>query len=619
MYPELHKFPYFAYDTETTGLQYRRDVVFGFSISTPDGADYYYDIRENPRSIQWFNDAMVHYRGTIICHNASFDYRMSHYTGLYLPLERIDDTVIRAALINEWEKGYSLDYLGEKYLGATKDTEIYEEAARLLGGRATRNVQIGKISQLPSSVVGAYAKQDTRLTLDLWLWQEEEIKSQDIRKIVDFERSVMPIIISTEMAGVNVDLDQAERSKLALTKKIDIMTRNLSRETGFEVNVNSAAHMKQIFKPKEKRGGGWETSDGIPIASTPKGAASLSAESLRGIGEGIAMDILKIRSLIKTRDTFIDKYVIQSNVGSRVYPNINQMKGESGGTYSGRLSYTGVALQQIPSRNPDIARIVKSLFLPDEGCEWGDTDMASFEVRVAAHLMNDNNILSAYRSDPRADFHQIVADILNIPRTASYSGQINAKQTNLSLIFGSGIGTIAEKMGLDWELSSFTDKETGELITYKKAGEEMQLFAAKYDKHVPGVRSFLKLAEQTAKNRSWVYTRMGRHLRFGKGQNYPHKAGGLLIQANAADINKQCWKISKELLAQFGTRLTLNVHDSFSFSCPQDQNWVEVMQYFQKRITEETQDMRAPILLDIKPTGKNWYDSYNKEEIMLDA
>jgi DNA polymerase-1 len=419
MYPQLEKFDRFAFDTETTGLQYRKDVVFGFSLSTPDGKDYYYDIRENPKIIQWFNDAVRDYEGTIICHNASFDFRMSYFTGLYLPLEQLDDTAIRAALINEWERSYSLDNLGEKHIGATKDTEIYEEAAQLLGGRATRNVQIGRIHELPSHIVSPYAKKDTRITLDLWDWQQSEIERQGIQRIVKFERAVMPQLIRTEMAGVNVDLEQADKSYKELDKRVYQLTKSISHQAGFDVNVNSAAHMKRIFEPRRASSGGWETKDGISIASTPKGAASLAADSLRVIGEGIAADILKVRSLMKTRDTFIEKYVINSNIGGRVYPNINQMKGEAGGTYSGRLSYTGVALQQIPSRNPTIAAIVKPLFLPDDDCEWGDTDMASFEVRVAAHLMNDRNILSAYDANPRADFHQIVADIMGIPRTAS--------------------------------------------------------------------------------------------------------------------------------------------------------------------------------------------------------
>ena len=115
--PDLHRYPYFSIDTEDTGLRYKVDKVFGISISTPDNQDFYWDIRKQPRIKEWLNDQTRYYRGTIVAHNASFDYRMLNDSGIYLPLEIMDDTVIRASCINEHLMAYGLDYLAKKYLG----------------------------------------------------------------------------------------------------------------------------------------------------------------------------------------------------------------------------------------------------------------------------------------------------------------------------------------------------------------------------------------------------------------------------------------------------------------------------------------------------------------------
>jgi len=313
---------------------------------------------------------------------------------------------------------------------------------------------------------------------------------------------------------------------------------------------------------------------------------------------GAAM-ILEQRSLIKTRDTFLKGHVLDSAVGGRVYPTINQSKVEGGGTGTGRLSIQGPAMQQIPSRNKEVAALVKPCFLPDEGHVWLDADMASFEVRVFAHLAG---IGQAYVDDPHMDFHQWVADLTGLVRNAEYGGQPNAKQLNLSMIFNSGNGAIAETMGMDWHWDQFTDK-TGKLIRYKKPGKEAMAVIDTYHKKLPGVKRLAEGCKNKAIKRGYIFTKYGRHLRFPRGWK-TYKASGLLIQATAADINKENIRLITDVLQPMGGHLLLNTHDSYSMSIPEDVWWKDAFEEVRRAVERPVLDV--PLILDLSGHGNNW-------------
>ena len=603
IFPNLQQFDYFAYDTETTGLRYKVDTVFGFSISTPDGQNYYYDVRETPKAVDWLNDSARVYDGTIICHNASFDYRMSDHSGIYLPLEQLDDTVTRACLIDEHLFAYDLDSLGKKYLGVGKYGDIYRELADIFGGRATRNVQMPNLWKAPSKLVAPYAKADTRTTLDLWEWQRGEITRQNLHDIVAFELEVMPALIRAEIRGIRVDLDYAQMAFDKLTPFLVEQQGIINKIAGEEVNVNSSPQIKAIFNPIEVADGLWTASDGTPIGTTPKGGPSINAEILRGMDTPLSNAIIDLRSLIKTRDTFLGKHVMEHAIGDYVYPTINQNKGEDGGTGTGRLSITGPALQQIPTRNKETAAIIKPCFLPPEGMVWTDCDESSFEVRCFADLIGNQQIVNAYQSNPLLDLHQYVADLTGLPRGASYAGQPNAKQLNLSMIFNSGNGAIADKMGMAWEWNEFTARN-GDKIRYKKAGKEAEEVIARYHKRITGVRELANRDKKIAENQGFLTTYFGRKLRFPRGYK-SYKASGLRIQATAADLNKENWLLIEEQLGKDGEfgHLLLNTHDSYSLALPED--WKPHYNRIKKALEEEGR-LKVPLILDWSGTGHNW-------------
>lgn len=599
--------PYIGFDTEGTGTKWPTDRLFGFSVATPDGSTIYLDIRHHGNAIDWFNDEMSRFQGIVICHNASFDYKMSESSSLYLPLDRLDDTVIRQCLIDEHEHSFSLDYLSDKYLGERKESEIYEELARLFGGRATRGVQMKNLHLASPEVVAPYARKDALLALRLWEWQQAEIKKQEIEKICAFERRVMAPLIKAEMRGIRVNPTLAEQAMAKLTLIIDSEQAELNALVGRDLNVNSPKQVKEVFSPKQDERGEWVTDSGVYLPMTGSGNASMDAEVLRGMeNDRRAQLILSVRSTIKTRDTFLGGHVLGHMVGGRVYPNINQNKGEDGGTGTGRLSYTDPALQQIPSRNKKVASIVKPVFLPDEDCDWLSLDANSYEVRTFAHLVNNQMILDRYAADEMADFHQMVADLTGLPRNATYSGQANAKQLNLSLLFNSGRGAIAEKLGLPWEWSSFRNGD--KVFKYKRAGPEADAVIDLYHQRVPGVKELADRAKGAAEAYGYVQTKHGRRLRFPNGWK-TYKASGLAIQATAADLNKEMWIVTENL--GMGRHLIMNVHDSYELNVPKGTDAVALKNELQSQWRERAPWFRVPLVLDLNGIGATYWEAQN--------
>jgi hypothetical protein len=224
-----------------------------------------------------------------------------------------------------------------------------------------------------------------------------------------------------------------------------------------------------------------------------------------------------------------------------------------------------------------------------------------------AHLVAAYNtsLVEIYRQNPELDFHQWVADMTNLVRDATYTGQPNAKQLNLSMIFNQGKGATAAKMGMPWEWAEFVDRRTGKLIRYKKAGQEALEVIEKYHARVQGVRTLANRASRYAESREEIQTAMGRRLRFPNGYE-SYKASGILIQATSADINKRNWLVVNEALGNDG-HLILNTHDSYSMALEQG-NWEKTLKRVKEAI-EDTSDinLRVPLILDIDGAGHNWW------------
>jgi DNA polymerase I-like protein with 3'-5' exonuclease and polymerase domains len=613
-YPDdLCKFEVIALDTETTGLNWPADHMFGWSIATPEWEEYY-DIRENPESLAWLRDQLARFQGLVVFHNASFDIKMLSSQGVTVNPLQVDDTSIRECLINEhratrfpWTKtvsSYSLDALAADYLGETKVSDIYEALAAEFGGKPTRSAQILNLQRAPAELVRPYAIKDAQLTLGVWFAQNNEIKRQKLEQVLQFERDTFPHVLDQEMRGMRVDLDLARQTQNELHIEVDREKSKLVNIAGQPLNVNSTPQIRAYYNPIETPNG-WTLSDGTPCGTTDKGNPSIDNDVLQSIAhrDPVAAQIIKIRSLIRTADTFLGKHILGHAVNGRVYPNINQVASEDGGTKTGRFSYVKPALQQIPNRNKAIAAKVKPCFLPDEGQVWLDCDKNSFEVRVFGHLVGrfNSSLVDQYKADPNTDLHEWVAGLMGVPRNPTATGGANAKQLNLSMIFNSGKGAIAKRLGMPTTPDEFED-EYGHVIKFDRSGPEGEVVIKRYHKHMQGVNALVDEAKKRAIRRGYLRTMYGRHLRFPRKYKV-FKASGILIQATAADINKENWHIINNELGDRG-RLMLNTHDSYSLSVDEDkvgEAWRDVKRGIERPL------LRVPLILDLNGVGDNWW------------
>lgn len=591
-----------AIDTETPNLDWHSGTKpFGISVST-DEDDYYWDVRKTPEVVKWLTDELPRAQ-MVVAHNAKFDIHMLSNIGITAG-GKFDCTMTRAALIDEHLLKYDLDYLGEKYVGVGKDSDIYEELAEMFGGRPTRNAQAPNFHRAPVYLMAKYAKQDTNTTLRLWKWQQGAIAREGLEQICEFERQLMRQLVKMEANGVPVDINAAERAMDNIGIEITSLHRNLNNTAGFEVNYNPSGSIAKLFEPKQNEKGDWVLNDGTVADKTEGGKASINADVLRRMKHPAAATILRLRKLARARDVFLEKHVLGHQYNGRVYPTINQTKNDDeAGTGTGRLSYTGPALQQMSSRDKEMAAIVRAVFIPEKGQKWLKMDWAQMDFRMFAHYLNDETILQKYRDDADTDFHRVTADITGLPRSARYAGDANAKQINLGMVFGMGKGKLAWEMGLPYTVEMKRGRE------FFVPGVEAEEVFNRYHSNIPGVAGLLENAANIARNRGYVRTVMDRHIHFPGGQ-FIHKAGGLIFQGSAADAMKQKIMEVGEYAEQNDSTLLLSVHDELGISVPDDvklaEKYAELYCRFDGVITPFT--FRVPIRCDWG-MGNNWYEA----------
>ena len=596
-YPDLSNEKLIAIDLETcdrnltthgSGWATGDGYVTGIAVATADWQGYYPIAHgggnlNKKKVLDWFK-GVAKLDCDKVFHNASYDLGWLRTLGITVN-GKIHDTMISSALIDENRYSFTLNSLAKEKLGETKNEDLLYKAAKEFGVDPKKEMY-----KLPSMHVGEYAEYDARLTYDLYVFNQKEIEAQNLYDIYDLETRLQPCLIDMRANGVRVDLEQAEVAKKLLSKREKELMQEIKKICGRDIEIWAAASIAKAFDHLN-----------IPYPRTPKsGAPSFTKNFLSSNEHEIAQKIVEAREMNKANTTFIETILRHQHKG-RIHSEIHQMRSDDGGTVTGRFSYSNPNLQQIPARNEDIKKLIRSLFIPEEGKQWGMFDYSQQEPRLVVHYafcdnLDVHSIINGYRED-NADFHQMVADIAQIPR-----GQ--AKTINLGLFYGMGKNKLMNELGIE-------SAEAEEIINT-------------YQSKVPFVKQLTYNVMDKGSARGEIKTLLGRHCRFpfyeprefgkkgfyktkeeainalGHG-NYKragtYKAMNKLIQGSAADQTK---KAMVDLYEQDGIIPHIQVHDELNISVENKSEALNI-----KHKMETCVDLHVPSKVDYAIV-KNW-------------
>ncbi len=604
-FPNIPRGAIIGLDYETTGLDYWHPDfrVFGIAVAI-ENQSWYWDVRHTPNVVRWLSDLLPSTQ-EVAAQNAQFEYQCSRVLGIDPRSVKWYCTMIHECLINEHHLTYNLDDIAKRRGIDSQKMQHLDDIQAAMGWSSHREV-LSRLSEVPAHIVAPYGASDALLALKIMESQTIDILSQELERVSKLEMDVLPVLCDMSWGGIRVDLEAAHAAIPVLdTKELKLQTE-INEIAGRPFNVNSTPQIRDFFKPEPVNKYQWRLIDGTLVGPTKGGKGpSLNQDVLREINHPMAAKIRALRKTIKLRDTFIRGHVIGSaDQDGYVHTHFNQTRNDAdAGTVTGRLSSTDPALQQITKRDKENAAILRAMFLPDPGQSWLCADYSQVDFRCAAHLINDPSVIDAYRDDPSMDYHQIVSDMTGIPRNPPYAGAPNTKQINLGLAFGAGAGKLAFMMGMSYEIGEFRNK-----MVYYPGNEAKAIFEL-YHKKLPGVKEFMKKAENVAKHTGHVRTQIGRRLRFPSGA---HKAAGLLYQAYAADLHKQGLVNVDRVIREehLEARLNMSCHDEIGVSKPEDE-------YTKQRIVEVYTDFNGPeskIQMRVPITasgdyGINWYEA----------
>jgi len=595
-FPNLLNYDEIAIDLETkdpelktmgSGSVTGRGEIVGIAIAV-EGWSGYYPIAhggggnmDKDRVMKWFAD-VLNTPAIKIFHNAMYDVCFIRSAGLKIN-GPIVDTMIAGSLVDENRFRYDLGSMGRDYLGRGKNEAVLKETAELWGVDPK-----SEMYKLPAIYVGEYAERDAEMTLELWQKMKQEIEHQDIKSIFDLETELFPCLVDMRFLGVRVNTEAAFALKNKLVEEEKECLLKVKKQTGVDVQIWAARSIEQVFQKLAL------SYDRTIKTNSP----SFTKNFLQNHPHPLVKIIARAREINKAHTTFIDTIIKHTHKG-RIHAEINQLRSDSGGTVTGRFSYANPNLQQIPARNKELGPQIRSLFIPEEGMKWGVFDYSQQEPRLVVHyaalqnLYGVGDVLDAY-NDSNVDFHQIVADMAEIPRS-------QAKTINLGLFYGMGKNKLQAELGINKEKADGLFRQ--------------------YHSRVPFVKQLMDNVSSRAQNRGQIRTLLGRLCRFhlwepnqfgihkplphadaltehgpGIKRAYTYKALNRLIQGSAADMTKRAMiDLHKE-----GITPHIQVHDELDISVTNDLEANRI-----KDIMENAVELEVPNKVDYE-SGDNW-------------
>ena len=588
---ELNKAKVISFDTETTSTEEMKADLVGISLSIKEGEGYYIPIGHQAGNnlpleqvISALKAPMTNPKIGKIAHNAKYDYIILARQGLRIsPLTF--DTMLAEFIINP-----SSHSLGLKNLAFVKLGEEMTHIEELIG-KGKKQITM---DQVPIDAAAPYAVADAEVTLRLMPIQIEGLQRVNGEKLLyDIDLPLTPVLADMEMTGISLDLPFFQETSKRLEKRMGEIEKQVFELVGKPFNLNSTQQLSDVlFKTL-----GLEPPDrGNKTASGHFSTSAGVLDLLRGKHSVVDL-ILEHRELSKLKSTYVDalQAALNSETGC-VHTSYSQI-----GAVTGRLSSSDPNLQNIPIRTEE-GRRLRDGFVASKGNVLLSVDYSQIELRIVAHMAEDEGMLAAFRAGE--DIHAATAAAIFGVKPEEVTKQMRrrAKSINFGLIYGMSV----------FGLTRYTDLTLAEAETFVKA----------YFQQFPGVKKYLDGIRKLAAQQGYVETLLGRRRYFPALQSKANvqvknreerEAINAPVQGTAADIMKMAMLNIPSALEKAGlkAKMLLQVHDELVFECPKSELKETA------RVVQETMENAFPLSIPLSTEaryGANWGETKSIEE-----
>jgi DNA polymerase-1 len=542
-----------SFDTETTSTDQMRADLVGISLSVNANEGWYIPVGHKPdlgsqlpldKVLSALQKPMTDASIPKVGHNLKYDFVMLARNGLR-PNPLTFDTMIA-----EWLTNPTSHNLGLKNLAWVRLDFRMTEITELIG---TGKKQI-TMDQVPIEKAASYAAMDAIAVMRLLPGLQAELRTRSATKLFDeIEMPLVQVLADMEMTGIALDISFLERMSAEIQARMGVLENQVYEHVGEQFNINSTQQLSNAIFNRLKL---------VPpdrTRRTDAGSFSTSAEVLESLqGKHPVIDLLlEYRELSKLKSTYLDALPRQVNPHTgRVHTSYNQA-----GSVTGRIASSDPNLQNIPIRT-ELGRQVREAFIAATGYTLLSVDYSQVELRIAAHMSNDQAMLAAFRADE--DIHAATAAAI-LGKTldqVTKSERRNAKAINFGLLYG---------------MSPYGLTRTSDLTL-----AEAEDFVEAYFKQFPGVKAYLDNMRRLAAQQGYVETLLGRRryfpgLKSGGNQatraREEREAINAPIQGTAADIMKIAMQRVASALKQNDLRghMLLQVHDELVLECPEEE------------------------------------------------
>ncbi|WP_457664814.1 DNA polymerase I [Thiolapillus sp.] len=586
---QLQQSDLFAFDTETTSLDYMQAELVGLSFAIESGQAAYVPVAHDypgaPRQLErdWVLEKLKPLledpQQPKVGQNLKYDMSIVARYGIDMQGIRFD-TMLESYVLDSTATRHDMDSLAKKYLGL--DTVSFTDIA----GKGAKQLTF---NQIDLAQAGPYAAEDADITLRLHqtLWPKLE-KVDGLRRVYeDIEMPLVPVLSRMERLGVRIDADLLQKQSQELAEKLHALEQRAYEIAGHPFNLGSPKQIGHIF---------FEELGMEVVKKTPKGAPSTSEEVLQILadkGEELPAVILEHRGLAKLKNTYVDKLPeMRDPQTGRVHTSYHQAVAATG-----RLSSSDPNLQNIPVRTEEGRRIRKA-FVAEPDFVMLAADYSQIELRIMAHLSGDQGLLEAFSKG--LDIHRATAAEVfgaESPETVSAEQRRSAKAINFGLIYGMSAFGLAKQLG----------------IGRQEAQEYVELYFSRY----PGVKAFMDRTREQAHEDGFVETLFGRRLYLPEinSRNGMRRAAAertainAPMQGTAADIIKRAMIRMDAWLEEEKppVRMVMQVHDELVFEVKEDQ--LDPVKEKIRSIMETAAELKVPLVVDVG-VGDNWEEAH---------